>query len=290
METPTTPEIYNGIRGPPFRDFIRSLLKIRKFKKITKAIDLITDEEGMKKYDLVFTHPSADETKNYEFYETLGDQILNTSIVWYLFRRFPQLENPKGSDVLSRLKINLVSKKMFSELAKKLGFWPFISASVEVRSNEMKQCLEDTFEAFFGMTALLLDQRKRRGVGPSICYDIIEKIFEDVEISLKYEDLFDPKTRLGELFRDRGNTERGIGKFVYEYEKVPTQDGHELVKTLVYRNFDNRGRPGKMLVGTGTKALKKDAEQEASKEAIHNLNKLGFKKDVPQIYQELSRN
>ena len=82
-----------------FQSFIRSLLKIGKLKE--KYINEITDPPGIEQYKIAFTHESIDPKQNYEFFETLGDQTLNKSIVWYFSRRFPELNNPQGSDVIS---------------------------------------------------------------------------------------------------------------------------------------------------------------------------------------------
>ena len=44
-------------------------------------------------FSQIFTHPSISE-QNYEYYEFLGDLVVNKSIGQYLSRRFPQLRCP----------------------------------------------------------------------------------------------------------------------------------------------------------------------------------------------------
>ena len=95
----TSGGIYLGNRGAPFKVLIRSLLKRGKLKP--KYIDLLTNDENIKLYGRAFTAQSADPKNNYEIYEQLGDVSANKFIVWYAYRRFPQLECPEGTMVLS---------------------------------------------------------------------------------------------------------------------------------------------------------------------------------------------
>jgi len=271
-------EIYSGDRGINFENMIRSILKKGKLKD--EYIDRII-KNGMPLYSQAFTHPKADEDNNYEPLEFLGDSIVNCVIVWYLSRRFPQLNCKEGVKILARLKINLVSKKVFATFGDELGFWKYVSADKETRDTKMKKTLEDVFEAFFGATQKLVDSEIRMGVGYSVCYNIIQNLFEDMHISLKYEDLYDAKTRLKEVFDFFKET---IGQIKYENERI---DRIQHVK--VYRLFtDERGKKQKILLGSGSAALKPDAEQKAAARALENLNREGkFIKEVTGIYKTL---
>lgn len=271
-------EIYSGDRGINFENMLRNILKKGKLKK--EYIDRIV-KNGMPLYSQAFTHPTADENNNYEPLEFLGDSIVNCVIVWYLSRRFPQLNCQDGVKILARLKINLVSKKVFANFGSELDFWKYVSADKETRDTKMKKTLEDVFEAFFGATQKLIDSEIRMGVGYSICYNIIQNLFENMQISLKYEDLYDPKTRLKEVFdffKDK------IGQVKYENERV-----ERIQYVKVYRLYtDERGKKQKILLGQGSAALKPDAVQKAASRAIEYLNREGkFIKEVPEIYKKL---
>ena len=109
-------EKIHGVRGTSFQEFIRSLLLISKVK--SKYIDTLTSEVNMKYYKIAFTHKEYDATENYEFFELLGDATLNKCLIWYLKDRFSVLNNAEGVKVLSRLKINLVSRESFSRIAR----------------------------------------------------------------------------------------------------------------------------------------------------------------------------
>ena len=271
-------EIYSGDRGINFENMLRNILKKGKLKK--EYIDRII-KNGMPLYSQAFTHPTADENNNYEPLEFLGDSIVNCVIVWYLSRRFPQLNCQDGVKILARLKINLVSKKIFANFGSELNFWKYVSADKETRDTKMKKTLEDVFEAFFGATQKLIDSEIRMGVGYSICYNIIQNLFENMQISLKYEDLYDPKTRLKEVFdffKDK------IGQVKYENERV-----ERIQYVKVYRLYtDERGKKQKILLGQGSAALKPDAVQKAASRAIEYLNREGkFINEVPEIYKKL---
>lgn len=264
-------EIYKGIRGDAFDFFLRQVLSLSNLNE--QYYDVLLDKEGIRMYDQAFTHKTADAENNYEYLEFLGDTTLNKSIAWYLSRRFPQLNCPEGVKVLTRLKINLISKKSFASFGKQLLFWDFVSADTDVRSMKMDKTLEDVFEAFFGTTELLIDARIRRGAGYSICYNIIHNLLESRDISLKYEELFDSKTRLKEIFDHFGDN---LGKLNYETEKI---DRIHYVKAVLL--LDNK----KKHLGDGSAPLKADAQQRASEKAIETLRRMGFVKPLSDGYK-----
>jgi dsRNA-specific ribonuclease len=210
-----------------FRNLVVSILKRAKLR--TKTIDLILESKlgnktGLELYGIAFTHKSVDPLNNYEVYEFKGDSTANNCLVWYFSRRFDELNVPDHVKTLARLKINYGSKKTFYEIGDKLGMWDFISATtekrvnkkkvklgnrivvkeeevvVDIRQTKKKSLLEDSFEAFIGVTQTLLDMFVKQGEGFKICYKIIESLYDDMDIKLDHESLYDAKTRLKELF------------------------------------------------------------------------------------------
>lgn len=283
MET----QIYNGIRGVQFEEFIRRLLKRGNLKQ--KYIDYLIDPDSMKLYSQAFTSPTADEKCNYEIMEQLGDLTANKAIVWYFFRRYPGLNNPEALPILALLKIKYGSKKVFFDIANNLGFWDYITASVESRTHIRKSLLEDTLEAFLGATELIIDTRIRQGVGYSICYDIVKSFFDEKPISLKYENLMDAKTRLKEVFdlyKDQGQPKYEI------IETVKTDEGFALQTVGVYivprgaKSVDiSRLTP----IAVGKASIRIDAEQKAADYALRVLAGRGMRRDPPAIYKEAEK-
>lgn len=204
-----------------FKNFITTLLHKCNLstQQITKILQCnINQHTGLELYSIGFTHKSIHELYNYEYYEWMGDSTANNCICWYLTKRFPVLKQPKAVKILARLKINLGSKKTFYELSDSLGFWDFISAgqeqikkngeyiTIDVRQHKKKDLLEDALEAFIGITQTLLDQELGIGSGISHCYHFIKNLYDTIDISLAYKDLYDAKTRLKEMF-DEWTTE-----------------------------------------------------------------------------------
>jgi len=292
MESDEILTVYHGSRGEDFKNLIYSLLKKGNLKD--KYIEPLLDEDSMKVYDTVFTAESANPENNYQVFEQLGDVTANAFIVWYMYRRFPQLMCTEGVKVVARLRINYGSKQSFAKIAESLGFWPFISATDKEKSSNKKSLLEDTFEAFIGATQYLLDNQFINGVGNTIVYDILKNIFDGMDISLKYEDLYDAKTRLKEVFDLYGESK--LGTIIYAENK-----NDKLTESIVYQVIGStqklcddcmkdtgRGkRKGGSYIelGRGYAALKADAQQKAALQGIENLRSRGFHKDIPKIYE-----
>ena len=281
--------IYLGDRGVTFKKLITGLLKKGNIKQ--KYIDILTTPESMEVYAASFTSEQVDESNNYQVYEQLGDLTGNKFIVWYIYKRFPQLKCAEGVKVAARLRINLGSKNSFCSIAEDNGFWDFISATNELRQRKKKPLLEDVFEAFLGATETLLDEYTKIGVGYACVYKILGAIFDEMEISLRYEDLYDAKTRLKELFDIHADK---LGPLRYE-EKREELVAYSMIYRLHGAKYDTRqdgtvnmnsvvGKYKKVLIGQGSASLKADAEQVAAADALKNLAAQGYIKHAPSIY------
>ena len=261
--------IYLGSRGPDFEKLIDDILKKGNLRK--KYRKMLTSPSSMKVYAAAFTSELVDPNNNYQVLEQIGDLSGNKFIVSYMYQRFPQLEDRADCvKIVARLRINYGAKQSFSEIARKLGFWPFISATNDLRQRKMKPLLEDVFEAFIGATERILDRKKRIGVGYAIVYDILATIFDRMVISLRYEDLYDAKTRIKELFDLH---EDKLGPLVYKEQK------HDMITVSTVFRVEGghyKERPGgsknkKIIIGgkyikigEGSAALKADAQQNAA--------------------------
>jgi dsRNA-specific ribonuclease len=284
--------IYFGIRDASFRDMIKNILEKSKLKQ--KYIDELTTENNMKIYDQAFTAASANSKKNYEIFEQLGDTSVNKFLVWYAYKRFPQLNCPLGVKVVARIKINYGSRQSFSEIGENLGFWPYITADETERGKKKKDLLEDCVESFFGCTEQILDRKYRPGVGYAIIYDILSSIFDKIDISLNYSDLYDAKTRLKELF-DAYKEE--LGQIAYTDNRdemlsesiayqVPRNSQNKPIIIKVNKDVTiEKARPEWIPLGSGKAAKKADAQQKASEEALKRLNAAGWIKEVPAEYK-----
>lgn len=281
--------IYKGKRGQDFKKLIFNLLSSCKLKK--HYIDVLTDDDSIHIFEDAFTSSTVDSQNNYEIYEQLGDITANKFIVWYMYRRFPQLKCTNGVKVVARLRINYGAKQSFSTIADSLGFWDYISASEDERSHRKKALLEDTLEAFLGATEFLIDNKIKNNVGYAVVYSLLETVFDKIHISLKYEDLYDAKTRLKELFDFY--PKETIGSIEYISTKIALEDKNNFNFTSVYlitgfSLIDNKKIGGKKEeIGSGSSALKSDSEQKAALKALHTLNARGFVKPIPEFYNQI---
>lgn len=283
MQKQRRDEIYQGIRGQEFVDLIKGFLK--KGNLPDKYIEILVTSSTMQLWDAAFTHKSADPKNNYEFIEILGDSILNASIVTYMDERFPQIRSPAGVQVLGRLKINYVSQQSFYMIAQSLGFWPYITASVEQRKRRMKSFLEDCLEAVFGLITSLLNKKVKKNVGFAIVPDIVKKLYSDIDISLDYYKLYDSKTILKQIFDKRKDL--GTLKYIHQTQKD-------------YRNPDFSQSIVKILrivspqetyvIGEATGPLKATAEQKTAKVALDYLSSQGIRPEIPEGFMGKDEN
>lgn len=281
----STSQIYHGIRGNEFKNLIKNILEKGNLKD--KYISFLLNDENLQKYDQAFTAISANKEKNYEFYEQMGDLTINNFIVKYSYKRFPQLKCTEGVKVVARLRINYGSRQSFSDIADKLNIWDYISADEEERSRKKKDLLEDCLESFIGCTEYILDEKYCQGVGYGIVYNILSKIFDNIHMSIDYDDLYDSKTRLKELF----DSYSILGKIEYIDSRTET-----LAISTIYRvpcgisnlplknNGINIPRKEWECLGYGHASKKSDAQQKAAQESLKILNKNGYVKEIPIEY------
>lgn len=262
-----------------FRQFLRGLIGLSGIKR--QYIDALTDQKGIAVYYDAFTHSSVDPQRNYEWLEILGDATLNKAIVWYVSRRFPILQNPEGVKVIARLKINMVSKKKFSELAHMLGMDRHIRFDVTAlpthNSVAIRSILEDVFEAFFGATEWLIDQVVENGAGYGVCYTILSRILDKTDISLEYTDLYDSVTRLKETY-DIYRT-RLAGNLRYDNKR------EEYTQYVTIRHV-GAGNVSYMLASAQASTLD-EARQLAASRALVVLERKGIIKPVPPYYVKI---
>jgi dsRNA-specific ribonuclease len=274
MESQTVPIIYLGTRGAEFKALIQNLLDRGQLKP--KYVEFLTSSKSMSMYEQAFTSASGNGTTNYEVFEQLGDLSINKFIVWYAHRRFPQLNCPLGVKVAARLRINYGSRDSLSKIGEELGFWPFISASEEDRYHKKKDLLEDCMESFIGCTEYMLDQEFIPGVGYPIVYTILKSMFDEMPMSLAYNDLYDPKTRLKELFDSR----KDLGTW-----KMLDDRTDKLTRVTVFQTTN----AGRRAIGEGTAARKDDAGQRAATQALEFFRSQGIFKPIADEYLRFCR-
>jgi dsRNA-specific ribonuclease len=286
--------MYFGNRGPGFKDLIASVLSLGKLSKSFTKI--LLRPASMELFGQAFTSDTVDPVKNYQCLEQIGDLAANMSIVNYVYARYPQLNVPEGVKVAARCRIKYASKDTFYEIGSGLGLLPFISASKEMRKNDTKDLVEDVFEAFFGAVCTILDDMVAIGAGYGATYKIVSTIFDGMEMSLRYESLYDAKTRLKELFDFRG---RIIGALKYEDDKndegVSVTTAYRIEDPVFFQrrngSFDRNRITGgtRIKIGYGHGPTKSEAQQIAAENAIEFLRSQGHYKHPPAVYRRFAQ-
>ena len=201
------------------------------------------------------THPSAAEgmpvSASYERLEFLGDSILGAIVATDLFERFPDMDE----GALTQAKISLVSGKMLSSVAQRLGVAELIVMGESEKgtgARGMHSALENVYEAIVG--ALYLDagytathEFVLRTLGPEVSPELARKPIS-------------PKSRLQEV------TQRDM-RCGPEYKLVAEEGpAHDPTFTSVVMVEGKR-------IGRGSGSSKKSSESAA---AIDALVRLGY--------------
>lgn len=197
-------------------------------------------------YKEAFTHKSCKENYNNQRLEFLGDSVLNLIISDYLFKKFPNADEGE----LTKYRVRLVNKQFLKKAALKICLNEWLYANMSDAEKEKSSLTDDALEALIG--AIYIDK------GLSFCKCFIEK---KIIIHLSDEELqevTDYKSQLVILSQKN--------KWLLRFNTITserTREGHYFKIEVLINN---------QAVGIGHGASKRDAEQEASKKYLLELN------------------
>ena len=178
--------------------------------------------------------------------EFLGDSVLSFVVSDYIFKNCPNL--PEGE--LTKLRASLVCEKTLFEFAKKinLGKYLFFSKGEQINGGaERPSILADAFEAL--IAAIYIDG----GISNASKF-ILNFIIPAIKNS-RVNKLKDYKTTLQEIIQK--NPEEHL-EYVLVGEEGPDHDKHFSVEVHLNNN----------VIGKGGGRSKKEAEQQAAREAL----------------------
>ena len=211
----------------------------------------------------MFTHASwaSDRSDSYERLEFLGDSVLELAIAHTLYERFPQFEEGQ----MAKLRSQVVSRASCAVVARELGLGDRLlqnhpdpesvePARLAVNRNVLAALLEAA------MAALYLEHGFEAVAGP-----IVEAFDSRIEYALTHK--VDHKTELQEELARRG---RSVSYALLDAEGP----AHE-------RTFTAAALIDGVQAGVGRGASKKDAEQEAAREALAGLSEAAA--DTPPV-------
>jgi ribonuclease-3 len=178
--------------------------------------------------------------------EFLGDAVLSIVVSDYIFKNCPDL--PEGE--LTKLRASLVCEKSLFEFAKKINLGKYLILSKGERNNggaERPSILSDAFEAL--IAAIYIDG----GMEPASRH-ILKFVIPAVKNSKKKR-INDYKTTLQEIIQKNPGEQI---EYVLVGESGPDHDKHFVVEVHLNSN----------VIGKGGGRSKKDAEQQAAREAL----------------------
>lgn len=210
-------------------------------------------------YDRALTHSSYTyENKlsafdNYERLEYLGDAVLKLVVSEYLFERFPEYREGE----LTKIRAVVVSDAKLAEIAKAIGLGEYIVfGSSEAKSGGRKKVsnLACAFEALLG--AMYLDG-KMLEIRDMMC-EQLENFVTEIDMS-KTKDNY--KAALQELTQADGGV---LPVYRTIKEAGPSHN----------RTFHIEVSINGEMVGIGIGKSKKEAQQQAARQALAVLNEL----------------
>ena len=205
----------------------------------------------MKLYKDAFSHSSyVNEHKgkiNYERLEFLGDSVLDLVIADYLYNHFSETEGE-----MTKVRASYVCENANYEYATSLNLSDYIlvgNGEKKEGGRFKKAIVADIFESLLGAIYIDLGYATARRV----ILDVVVPFIENPKVSF----FSDYKSVLQEYVQ----TEQKSLEYVLISEEGPAHDRTFKVNVLV----------DDMIFGTGVGSSKKEAEQEAAKEALKKL-------------------
>lgn len=188
--------------------------------------------------------------------EFLGDSVLSLATSIYLFKHFPDLDEGTYTDI----KASVVRTESLAEAAIKLHFGSliFLSKGEELNGGrDNKNILADCFESF--IAALFLDQGFEKAYSFILAWLFTDKL----DYVVKNKLYLSPKSRLQELIQA---THKTLPLYTISSETGP-EHKKEFIVTVSYNKKE---------LGVGKGSSKKEAEEQAAKNALEFLKKNSY--------------
>ncbi len=227
-------------------------------KKLEEAISYIFHSKKL--LNLALTHKSCyreqpDSTqKHNERLEFLGDALLDAIISEEIYTKLPQ----KNEGALSKIRASIVCEKSLAQIAKRLslGDYIFLSKGEESSNGRSKpSILANTVEALIG--AIYLDSGYGRLKKTVLL--LFRNIIEEAIEGKLYDDY---KTELQEFIQSTESKPKI--KYIHDKEAGPAHDKIFFVKLAC----------GGHIIARGKAHSKKEAEQNAAREALKKLKEI----------------
>ena len=208
-------------------------------------------EEALTQANYINEHPNY-TGRDYQRLEFLGDAVMQQSTAVYLFKRYPDWDEGR----LTELRISMVQTRAFAALSRELHLDQYVQLG---RGEELSgarnrdSLLEDLWEAFIG--ALYLDQ------GQEVVMNFLSEIMF-TKIDEGFSDQFvDYKSKLQEHLQRHGSVKIAYTKL----SERPVENNEQIFTVEVSVN--------EQALATGEGKSTKEAEKAAARAAYQTLTK-----------------
>ena len=208
-------------------------------------------EEALTQANYINEHPNY-TGRDYQRLEFLGDAVMQQSTAVYLFKRYPDWDEGR----LTELRISMVQTRAFAALSRELHLDQYVQLG---RGEELSgarnrdSLLEDLWEAFIG--ALYLDQ------GQEVVMNFLSEImFTKIDEGF-YDQFVDYKSKLQEPLQRHGSVKIAYTKL----SERPVENNEQIFTVEVSVN--------EQALATGEGKSTKEAEKAAARAAYQTLTK-----------------
>ncbi|MDQ0159125.1 ribonuclease III [Alkalibacillus salilacus] len=222
-------------------------------KQFQERFNLYFENESLLKQAFMHTSyvnehrdQSLEDNERLEF---LGDAVLELAVSQYLFRQYPHMSEGE----LTKFRANIVCEPSLEQFNRQLslGQYLLLGKGEEVSGGrERSAILADAFEALMG--AIYLD----KGFTTALAF-LEENIFPSIEPGA-FSHVMDYKSKLQEKMQKKGQN--------VSYQIIDEQ-GPDHNREFIAGVFLNHNK-----IGEGRGRSKKEAEQEAAKEALQQTD------------------
>ncbi len=208
-------------------------------------------EEALTQANYINEHPNY-TGRDYQRLEFLGDAVMQQSTAVYLFKRYPDWDEGR----LTELRISMVQTRAFAALSRELHLDQYVQLG---RGEELSgarnrdSLLEDLWEAFIG--ALYLDQ------GQEVVMNFLSEImFTKIDEGF-YDQFVDYKSKLQEHLQRHGSVKIAYTKL----SERPVENNEQIFTVELSVN--------EQALATGEGKSTKEAEKAAARAAYQTLTK-----------------
>jgi dsRNA-specific ribonuclease len=160
---------------------------------------LLLSPQNLPQFDRALTHESYDKHCNYEFFEFIGDSIINLEVALFVYRHFT-LQSAGAATII---KHQVQSNKLLGEIAEKYGLVQLLLRVPREKDDEAK-IKGDVMESIMGCLFLLTSEVRMDCTAKLLCSKILGKLLEECNLHqfIDPENCKDSVTTFKEEYQD----------------------------------------------------------------------------------------